>query len=174
MKKGILSERLSKNRFDLLLFQKVVNETIFAGVILFHVHVSFLKCKSIVFTLWTAVTKNGERETGTSTGKRKKLEQSTCKSFWRVCDFDSVFLTIKKIKERFLSLNPTVYDLKLHKSDKNSRNLPRLPITDLPTMCLSLLCFCSLIITAHKALDFKLISIEFVFFFRCFGHLHLS
>ena len=31
-------------------------------------------------------------------------------------------------------------------------------------MCLSLLCFCSLIITAHKALDFKLISIEFVFF----------
>ena len=90
------------------------------------------------------------------------MEQSTCKSFWRVCDFDSVFLTIKKkIKERFLSLNPTVYDLKLHKSGKNSLNLP---ITDLPTMCLSLLCFCSLIITAHKALDFKLISIEFVFF----------
>lgn len=92
------------------------------------------------------------------------MEQSTCKSFWRVCDFDSVFLTIKKIKERFLSLYPTVYDLKLHKSGKNSLNLPRLPITDLPTMCLSLLCFCSLIITAHKALDFKLISIEFVFF----------
>ena len=62
-----------------------------------------------------------------------------------------------------MSLNPTVYDLKLHKSDKNSLNLPRLPITDLPTMCLSLLCFCSLIITAHKALDFKLISIEFFF-----------
>ena len=87
----------------------------------------------------------------------------TCKSFWRVCDFDSVFLTIKKIKERFLRLNPTVYNLKLHKSDKNSRNLPRWPITDLPTMCLSLLCFCSLIITAHKALDFKLISIDFFF-----------
>ena len=64
MKKGILSERLSKNRFDLLLFQEVVNETIFAGVILFHVHVSFLKRESIVFTLWTAVTKtrNGEQE----------------------------------------------------------------------------------------------------------------
>ena len=92
------------------------------------------------------------------------MEQSTCKSFWRVCDFDSVFLTTKKIKERFLRLNPTVYNLKLHKSDKNSRNLPRWPITDLPTMCLSLLCFCSLIITAHKALDFKLISIEFFFF----------
>ena len=51
LKKGILSERLSKNRFDQLLFQEVVNETIFAGVILFHVHVSFLKRKSIVFTL---------------------------------------------------------------------------------------------------------------------------
>lgn len=51
LKKGILSERLSKNEFDLLLFQEVVNETIFAGVILFHVHVSFLKYKSIVFTL---------------------------------------------------------------------------------------------------------------------------
>ena len=63
-----------------------------------------------------------------------------------------------------MSLNPTFYDLKLHKSGKNSLNLPRLPITDLPTMCLSLLCFCSVIITAHKALDFKLISIEFVFF----------
>ena len=68
-----------------------------------------------------------------------------------------------------MSLNPTVYDLKLHKSDKNSRNLPRLPITDLSTMCLSLLCFCSLIITAHKALDFKLISIEFVFFSDALG-----
>ena len=68
-----------------------------------------------------------------------------------------------------MRLNPTVYNLKLHKSDKNSRNLPRWPITDLPTMCLSLLCFCSLIITAHKALDFKLISIEFFFFSDALG-----
>lgn len=109
-----------------------------------------------------------KRGTGNRNERREEKKigtiRVTCKSFWRVCDFDSVFLTIKKIKERFLRLNPTVYNLKLHKSDKNSRNLPRWPITDLPTMCLSLLYFCSLIITAHKALDFKLISIEFFFF----------
>ena len=71
MKKGILSERLSKNRFDLLLFQEVVNETIFAGVILFHVHVSFLKRKSIVFTLWTAVIKTGNGEQERAQGREK-------------------------------------------------------------------------------------------------------
>ena len=73
LKKGFLSERLSKDRFDPLLFQEVVNETILAGVILFHVHVSFLKYRSTGLPFERMLLKRG-------TGNGKSWE--TNKQCW--------------------------------------------------------------------------------------------